>query len=277
MSLAVLGLPTHVVGPVPFRVASFGDAVASVLATAASLGGEGGDAAPEDGQPSPGVPVHFANAYTIALADSDARYADLLSQPGSAVFTDGVPVVWVGKRGYPAVAASWDRVYGPDVMEAVFDVSGPDGPRHYLLGGSPETLAALESVIADRWPRAVVVGAQSPPFRALSDAEVAEQDARIRGSGATIVWVGLGTPKQDWEVARIADSVPIVAMAVGAAFDFLAGAKPQAPTWMQKSGTEWAFRFASEPKRLARRYLWGNPRFLLAAAREPGLRKRGNR
>ena len=95
--------------------------------------------------------------------------------------------------------------------------------------------------------------------------------------GATIVWVGLGTPKQDWEVARLAGSVPVVAMAVGAAFDFLAGVKPQAPVWMQKSGTEWAFRFASEPKRLARRYLWGNPRFLVAASREPGLRKRRRR
>ena len=217
--------------------------------------------------------MHFANAYTIALADSDPTYAELLARPGSAVFTDGVPVAWVGKRAYPALAASWDRVYGPDVMEAVLDASGPQGPRHYLLGGSPETLAVLESVIAERWPGAVVVGAESPPFRALSAAEVAEQDARIRDSGASIVWVGLGTPKQDWEVARLAGSVPVVAMAVGAAFDFLAGVKPQAPVWMQKSGTEWAFRFASEPKRLAKRYLWGNPRFLVAAAREPGLRK----
>ena len=156
-----------------------------------------------------------------------------------------------------------------------------------------------------------MVGAESPPFRALSAEAIAAQDARIRDSGAnivwvglgtpnrtgkaarragvvalrsaggrgavrdsgaTIVWVGLGTPKQDWEVARLTASVP-VAMAVGAAFDFLAGVKPQAPLWMQKSGTEWAFRFASEPRRLAKRYLWGNPRFLVAAAREPGLRR----
>jgi N-acetylglucosaminyldiphosphoundecaprenol N-acetyl-beta-D-mannosaminyltransferase len=193
------------------------------------------------------------------------------------VFTDGVPVAWVGKRAYPGLASSWDRVYGPDVMEAVLDASGPDGPRHYLLGGSPEMLAVLRSVVAERWPSAVVVGAESPPFRALSAEEVAAQDSRIRDSGATIVWVGLGTPKQDWEVARLAGSVPVVAMAVGAAFDFLAGVKPQAPVWMQRSGTEWAFRFASEPRRLAKRYLWGNPRFLVAAAREPGLRKGGRR
>ena len=266
MSLPLLSLPTYRVGPVPFRVAAFGDCVRAVLDSAAVVGG--GES---------GLPVHFANAYTVALADSDTRYGHLFDRPGSVVFTDGVPVAWVGRRGYPAVAKQWDRVYGPDAMEAVLDGSGPDGPRHYLLGGSPQTLATLQSVIAERWPMAVVVGAESPPFRALSAEEVAAQDSRIRDSGATIVWVGLGTPKQDWEVDRLAGSVPVVAMAVGAAFDFLAGVKPQAPLWMQKSGTEWAFRFACEPKRLAKRYLWGNPRFLIAADREPGLRKGGLR
>ena len=275
MSLPLLSLPTYRVGPVPFRVVPFGDAVDSVIATAQSIGREGGVEASETVDALPGVGVHFANAYTIALADSDGPYAELLARPRSAVFTDGVPVAWVGKRAYPSVARDWDRVYGPDVMTAVLGASGPEAPRHYLLGGSPETLEVLQSAIAERWPSAVVVGAESPPFRALSATEIAAQDARIRHSGATIVWVGLGTPKQDWEVARLAESVPVVAMAVGAAFDFLAGIKPQAPLWMQRSGTEWAFRLASEPKRLAKRYLWGNPRFLLAAARQPGLRNRG--
>jgi len=264
VSLPLLSLPTYRVGPVPFRVAPFQECVRAVLDSAAVVGGG-----------ASGLPVHFANAYTIALADSDDRYGELLARPGSVAFTDGVPVAWVGRRGYPAVAEVWDRVYGPDVMEAVLDGSGPDGPRHYLLGGSPATLVALQSVIAERWPSAVVVGAESPPFRAMSVSEIADQDGRIRDSGATIVWVGLGTPKQDWEVARLAGSVPVVAMALGAAFDFLAGVKPQAPLWMQKSGTEWAFRLASEPRRLAKRYLWGNPRFLVAAAGQPGLRNRG--
>ena len=113
-----------------------------------------------------------------------------------------------------------------------------------------------------------MVAAESPPFRPLTAAEVAAQDQRIRQSGAELVWVGLGTPKQDHEVARLAAELPVVALAVGAAFDFLAGTKPQAPLWMQRSGTEWAFRLASEPKRLTRRYLWGNPRFLQAALRD---------
>lgn len=108
----------------------------------------------------------------------------------------------------------------------------------------------------------------------MTAAERRAQDRRIRASGAQIAWVGLGTPKQDWEVARLAEELPVVAMAVGAAFDFLAGTKPQAPVWMRRTGTEWFYRLASEPRRLTKRYLWGNPRFIRAAVRNPGLRRR---
>ena len=106
-------------------------------------------------------------------------------------------------------------------MTAVFDADTE--VRHFLLGGSPETLVALQQAIAQRWPRAKVVAAESPPFRPMTAAEVAAQDQRIRQSGAELVWVGLGTPKQDHEVARLAAELPVVALAVGAAFDFLAG------------------------------------------------------
>ncbi len=182
-----------------------------------------------------------------------------------------MPVAWVGRRAYGRTAQQWPRVYGPDVMEAL--LARDTGLRHYLLGGSPGTLTRLQQVIAERFPAAQVVGAESPPFRTLSSEDLLEQDQRIRDSAAQIVWVGLGTPKQDWEVARLAAKMPVVAMAVGAAFDFIAGTKPQAPVWMQRTGTEWAYRLAREPRRLSKRYLWGNPRFLLAAARNPGLRK----
>lgn len=252
----LLGLPRRAVGPVPFRVVRFDDAVAAVC---------------EAAEATSGIAVHFANAYSIALADRDPGYTQLLADPGCAVFTDGVPVAWVGRRAYPELADRWDRVYGPDVMAAVFDRD--EDLSHYLLGGSPETLSALQVSIAQRWPHVKIAGAESPPFRPMTPAELAAQDSRIRTSGANMVWVGLGTPKQDWEAARLSRSVPAVVLAVGAAFDFLAGVKPQAPVWMQKSGTEWAFRLASEPRRLTKRYLWGNPRFLMAAAKRPGLRK----
>lgn len=244
------------VGAIDFTVLPLADAIAFVLAAAADPSAVG----------HPGLAVHFCNAYNVALARSDRSYAGLLSN-ADVVFSDGVPITWVGRRAYRADAAAWERVYGPDVMRGVLASSTEDGPRHYLLGGSPETLAALRQRIEAEYPSARVVGAESPPFRSASYDELRARDARIAASGASIVWVGLGTPKQDAEVQRLAASLPVVAMAVGAAFDFLAGTKPQAPEWMQRSGTEWAFRLASEPRRLGRRYVWGNSVFLMEALR----------
>jgi len=215
---------------------------------------------------SPGIAVHFANAYNVALARKDHPYARLLAR-GDYVFSDGVPITWVGRRAYPDVAQDWTRVYGPDVMQGVLDRSTLGGPRHYLLGGTEETLAALQSRISTDYPGAEIVGAESPPFTPPTVPELVARDDRISASGATHVWVGLGTPKQDIEVRRLADSLPVAALAVGAAFDFLAGTKPQAPEWMQRNGVEWAFRLASEPRRLGRRYVWGNTVFLEEAAR----------
>ena len=213
-----------------------------------------------------GVSVHFANAYNVALAERDGSYRELVNS-GDAVFSDGVPVVWAGKRLHADAASNWTRVYGPDVMSGVLNASSESGPRHYLLGGSPETLAALREEISRRWPNALVVGWDSPPFGEWSEQEIASRDDRIRRSGATLVWVGLGTPKQDWEVSRLARSLPVTALAVGAAFDFLAGTKEQAPVWMQRSGLEWSYRLAREPRRLAKRYLWGNPMFVASVLR----------
>ena len=213
-----------------------------------------------------GVAIHFCNAYNVALARSDREYAALINR-GDFVFSDGVPITWVGKRAKPDLATQWERVYGPDVMEGVFARSTENGPRHYLLGSSPEVLTALHNQLSQRFTDAQIVGSESPPFRPATPQELQERDERIRASGATIVWVGLGTPKQDREVARLAENLPVVALAVGAAFDFLAGTKPQAPIWMQKSGTEWLFRLASEPRRLAKRYVWGNSVFMGEALR----------
>ena len=161
-------------------------------------------------------------------------------------------------------------------MQGVFERSNGEAPRHYLLGGSPDTLEALRVHLAATYRQARVVGAESPPFEAPSEVDLRERDERIAASGAAMVWVGLGTPKQDWEVRRLADRLPVVAIAVGAAFDFLAGTKPQAPEWMQRSGLEWAFRLASEPRRLGRRYVWGNSVFMEEAVRTMvSIRQRG--
>ena len=244
------------IGEIDFTVLPLADAITFALAAGLDPTAVG----------HPGLAVHFCNAYNVALARSDRSYANLLAN-ADVVFSDGVPITWVGRRAYADDADAWERVYGPDVMRGVLDTSTSDGPRHYLLGGSPETLEVLQQQIAVDHPQARIVGAESPPFRPMSYDELRERDARIRDAGATMVWVGLGTPKQDAEVQRLASSIPVVAMAVGAAFDFLAGTKPQAPVWMQRSGTEWAFRLASEPRRLGRRYVWGNSVFLAEAVR----------
>ena len=250
----LLDAPRRRVGEIDFTVLPLAEAIDGVVAATESMDDVG----------HPGLAVHFCNAYNVALARSDRSYANLIAN-ADVVFSDGVPITWVGRRAHPDVAEQWERVYGPDVMRGVFAASA--APKHYLLGGSPETLEALQAHLEREYPGAQIVGAESPPFRAASYDELQQRDRRITDSGASIVWVGLGTPKQDFEVQRLASSLPIVAMAVGAAFDFLAGTKPQAPVWMQRSGTEWAFRLASEPKRLGRRYFWGNSVFAAEAAR----------
>lgn len=218
---------------------------------------------------SDGAAIHFANAYNVALASQDDEYATLMNQ-GQMVFSDGTPVSWAGKWLYGSQAADWERVYGPDVMVAVLEATNASEipARHYFLGGTLECLNALIERIQVRWPAVKIAGFESPPFRKATPEELADRDARILDSGASFVWVGLGTPKQDYEVRRLADSIPVTAIAVGAAFDFLAGNVKQAPVWMQKSGLEWAFRFSQEPRRLAKRYLWGNPVFVREVVRQ---------
>jgi N-acetylglucosaminyldiphosphoundecaprenol N-acetyl-beta-D-mannosaminyltransferase len=214
-----------------------------------------------------GVDIHLCNAYTFALADQDARFKAMLE--GAAVnFPDGKSVVWANKLLHRSRTIPNDRVYGPDLFLDVFETGQELGLRHYLLGSTPQVLSKLETELRRRFPKAAIVGAVSPPFRALTEQETAEQTARLVESKAQVIWVGLGTPKQDWESARLAGDVAAVFIAVGAAFDFIAGEKKQAPMWMQRNGLEWLFRLAVEPRRLWRRYLFGNARFLRAMIKE---------
>jgi N-acetylglucosaminyldiphosphoundecaprenol N-acetyl-beta-D-mannosaminyltransferase len=214
-----------------------------------------------------GVDIHLCNAYTLALADKDAPFKALL-QRASINFPDGKSVVWANKLLHRQKTIPNDRVYGPDLLLDVFENGRELGLRHYLLGSTPQVLWGLETELRRRFPKAAIVGSVSPPFRALTEQETAEQTARLVESKAQVVWVGLGTPKQDWESARLAGDIAAIFIAVGAAFDFIAGEKKQAPIWMQRNGLEWLFRLAVEPRRLWKRYLFGNARFLRATIRE---------
>jgi N-acetylglucosaminyldiphosphoundecaprenol N-acetyl-beta-D-mannosaminyltransferase len=208
--------------------------------------------------------VHLCNAYTLSLASKDKSLASQLNQ-GSLNVADGKPVVWVARHlGFKHMER---RVYGPELMARTIDEGQVRGTRHFLYGSTPEVIEALSGEVARRWPEAQMVGAESPPFGELSDAELDAAARRFEAADAQIVWVGLGTPKQDVVTARLAERSGLTFVAIGAAFDFIAGEKKQAPRFMQEHGLEWLFRLASEPRRLWKRYLIGNTGFLRSVVR----------
>ncbi|MGB6091537.1 MAG: WecB/TagA/CpsF family glycosyltransferase, partial [Candidatus Binataceae bacterium] len=176
------------------------------------------------------------------------------------VTPDGMPLVWLSRlMGFPEVA----RVYGPDLMLAICERSIARGWRHFLYGGAPGVPELLGRKLSEQFAGIEIAGMYSPPFRPLSATEDQDIVGRINDSGADIVWVGLSTPKQErWMAAhRAALNVPVL-VGCGAAFDFHAGLKAQAPRWIQRSGLEWMFRLLSEPRRLGPRYLVNNPLFV---------------
>jgi len=186
------------------------------------------------------------------------------------VTPDGMPLVWLARRaGFHHV----DRVYGPDLMLACCELSVQHGYRHFFYGGAPGVPERLADRLVKRLPGLRVVGTFSPPFRSAGAAESDDVIQHINAAGADIVWVGLSTPKQErWmHVHRGRLAAPVL-IGVGAAFDFLAGTKRQAPRWMQRSGLEWLFRLGQEPRRLWRRYSYNNLRFIAGILRQGGRR-----
>ena len=215
----------------------------------------------------PGTAIHFANAYNVALAESSCSYRKLLIET-DFIFADGVPVLWAAQllssfRTKP----TWERVYGPDVMRATLAASD-NRHRHFLLGGTEKVLERLHQNIGERYPNAQIVGSYAPPFcEQFSQSEYEHQDRRIAESAPTHIWVGLGTPKQDFEVVRLAHSHPAKCLAVGAAFDYLSDSAVEAPLMMRKLGLQWFQRLAHEPRRLMKRYTLGNLVFLFSVLR----------
>ena len=218
--------------------------------------------------------VHLCNAYTLSLARRDDAFRTLLNR-GDLNFADGHPVAAIGRRrGHTHLQ---QRVYGPDLMLATIGAGRDAGVRHYFYGGSEEVLSTLLATLTDRFPGVQVAGSEAPPFRPLSPAERGEARQRIIDARPDLVWVGLGTPRQDHWVDEEREQLGTTLVAIGAAFDFLAGAKRQAPRWMQDSGLEWAFRLGSEPRRLWRRYLIGNSVFLAGVAADEWQERRKRR
>jgi N-acetylglucosaminyldiphosphoundecaprenol N-acetyl-beta-D-mannosaminyltransferase len=180
---------------------------------------------------------------------------------------DGQPLVWaLHLLGHPRAT----RVYGPDLMAAFCARAARSGTSAYLYGGrTPEALELLTRRLCERFPGLVIAGGWSPPFRELTPEEERRVVAEIDGSGAQVVWVGTGQPRQERWMQRMRPRLraPLL-VGVGAAFDFHAGLVPQAPAWMQRSGLEWTYRLAREPRRLWPRYVRYNPRFVAGFARQ---------
>lgn len=245
--------PVREVAGVPFAVADLPSATAWMVRRAAERRGDG-------------VAVRLANAYCVALASQDRSYHDLLCGPG-ITFPDGLPVVWSMKGAGSRGAEPAGRVRGPSFFVEVLDEGRAAGVRHFFLGTTQETLDLLVQQATERFPGLQVAGTYAPPFSPDTRSWAPEAAAAAKGSGADLVWVALGTPKQDAVSVHLAELTGLPCAGVGAAFDFVAGSVPEAPKWVQDSGTEWLFRLVSEPKRLWRRYLFGNAQFLLAAGR----------
>jgi N-acetylglucosaminyldiphosphoundecaprenol N-acetyl-beta-D-mannosaminyltransferase len=206
--------------------------------------------------------------------DKSLRY---IHNAAGLVTPDGMPLVWLSRlMGFRHV----ERVYGPDLMLTVCDRSAKQGYRQFFYGGASGVPEKLATRLQSRFPGLQICGIYSPPFRPLSPAEDKAVVEHINAANPDVLWVGMSTPKQErWMAEHVRRLSSPVLIGVGAAFDFHAGLKKQAPRWIQRGGLEWLFRLLMEPRRLWRRYLLNNPKFLwlvLLQALGKGLTREGS-
>ncbi len=208
-----------------------------------------------------------AAAVNLVMSARDDPATMRAVQGATLAVPDGQPLVW-GLRLLGHARAT--RVYGPDLMARYCAHAAGTGTPIYLYGGrSEQALGLLTERLLERFPGLCIAGGWSPPFRALTDGERARVVAEIDGSGAKVVWVGTGQPKQELWMSEMRSllQAPLL-VGVGAAFDFHAGIVSQAPAWMQRCGLEWLYRLSREPRRLWRRYAFQNPRFVVGLTRQ---------
>lgn len=213
--------------------------------------------------------ICICNAHSCVIANQDRDLGRSLANADTAT-PDGAPVAWMMRRlGFP----NQQRINGPDLMWRYCEQAATRGEAIYLYGGMPETLDLLQHQLKRAFPGLLIAGAWSPPIGTLTEEEDEADVARINASGAGIVWVGLGCPKQERWMAAHRGRVQAVMVGVGAAFDYHAGIIKRAPRWMQDVGLEWLYRLFSEPRRLWRRYLVTNTLFVMLAVYQLFLRR----
>ena len=203
--------------------------------------------------------ICLSNVHTTVIANSNAEYRKIQNSAFLAL-PDGSPLSLVQRlRGYRTA----EQVPGPDIMPALWKATENTNISHYFYGSTPETIGKLEKKLKEQYPNTRIAGMESPPFRALTPGEDEETIRRINDSGASIVWVGLGAPKQEQWMYEHRGKINAVMLGVGAGFDFHAGTVKRAPEWMRKHYLEWLYRLMQDPKRLWKRYVKTNFKFLL--------------
>jgi N-acetylglucosaminyldiphosphoundecaprenol N-acetyl-beta-D-mannosaminyltransferase len=205
--------------------------------------------------PHIGTAYHLVNAYTTVLAAEFPEFHKILQE--DFLICDGKPLAHILKKRDPRVM----QVRGADLMRDVLTEKNST-TRHFFLGSTNEVIVEIIDFARERNPAVEIAGFLSPVFKDDFTLDLPGWIELLKKSQATIVWVGLGTPKQDYVVNELAKSLSINAIAVGAAFDYLSGRIGEAPSIFQKMGLEWLYRLLKEPKRLARRYLVGNVKFV---------------
>ena len=212
----------------------------------------------------------FAAVHCLMCGVQEPEHARRLNA-FDVVATDGQPVRWALNLLHRAGLK--ERVYGPELTHRVCKAAAEQGISIYLYGATPPVLEKLKQNLLTQFPALKIAGVESPPFRPLSVDEDHDTIKRINYSGAGILLIGLGAPKQEKFAYEHRNSIKAVQLCVGAAFDFHAGVKKTAPAWMQKRGLEWLFRLVQEPGRLWKRYLTTNTQFVLLLLKELATRR----
>lgn len=202
--------------------------------------------------------ICVSNVHTTVTSYEDASYC-AVQNDGLMAIPDGGPLSSVGqKRGHKDMA----RTTGPSLMGEIFEISAKKGYRHYFYGSKDETLKLLQQKLTERYPGIQIAGMYSPPFRPLTEEEDKAVIEWINETEPDFVWVGLGAPKQEKWMAAHQGKINGLMIGVGAGFDYYAGNIKRAPEWMQKSNLEWFYRLMQDPKRLFKRYLNTNTKFI---------------
>ena len=202
--------------------------------------------------------ICVSNVHTTVMSYENQEYRQVQNDAWLAL-PDGKPLsVVCKKRGFDAAA----RVTGPDLMGQIFALSEENGYRHYFYGSTKETLKVLEGKLRENYPKLQIAGMYSPPFRAVSEQEDAEIVKNINETKPDFVWVGLGAPKQEMWMKEHEDKINGLMVGVGAGFDYYAGNIKRAPRWMQSLCLEWLYRLMQEPRRLFKRYITTNFKFV---------------